>query len=30
MLLGLEAKLIGRALLNFPPASVYRISRKPL
>ncbi len=29
-LLGLEAKLIGRALLNFPPASVYRISRKPL
>lgn len=29
-LLGLEAKLVGRALLNFPPASVYRISRKPL
>ncbi|WP_245453517.1 class I SAM-dependent methyltransferase [Aquibium carbonis] len=29
-LLGLESKLIGRALLNFPPASVYRISRKPL
>jgi phosphatidylethanolamine/phosphatidyl-N-methylethanolamine N-methyltransferase len=29
-LLGLEAKLIGRALLNFPPASVYRISRKQL
>ena len=28
--LGLEAKLIGRALLNFPPASVYRISRKQL
>jgi phospholipid N-methyltransferase len=29
-LLELEAKLIGRALLNFPPASVYRISRKQL
>lgn len=29
-LLGLEAKLIGRVLLNFPPASVYRISRKSL
>ena len=29
-LLGLEAKLIGRALLNFPPASVYRISRKQM
>lgn len=29
-LLGLEAKLIGRALLNFPPASVYRISRRQL
>jgi phosphatidylethanolamine/phosphatidyl-N-methylethanolamine N-methyltransferase len=27
-LLGLEAKLVGRALLNFPPASVYRISRR--
>lgn len=25
-LLGLEGKLVGRALLNFPPASVYRIS----
>lgn len=29
-LLGLEGKLGGRALLNFPPASVYRISRTPL
>lgn len=29
-LLGLEARLVGRALLNFPPASVYRISRKQL
>jgi len=29
-LLGLEAKLVGRTLLNFPPASVYRISRKQL
>jgi phosphatidylethanolamine/phosphatidyl-N-methylethanolamine N-methyltransferase len=29
-LLGLEAKLVGRALLNFPPASVYRISRRPM
>lgn len=29
-LLGLEAKHIGRALLNFPPASVYRICRRQL
>jgi phosphatidylethanolamine/phosphatidyl-N-methylethanolamine N-methyltransferase len=29
-LLGLEGKLLVRALINFPPASVYRISRKPL